>query len=184
MTKYLNKLQEVSMARNSSKTAAKVRPVRWTKKQMIAIRTFAIQEICPTIDDLRKKYWKLGDHKLECMFKLIKNKRREFSELTGINDIDGIRNAGGKGYVYLLENELYPGWIKCGMTVNLEKRLQTYNTNDPLKRYKFVSSMTVNDRRKIEKMIMEALLGKSSLNNGEWFRIEKNIAINIFSQFK
>lgn len=68
------------------------------------------------------------------------------------------------------------------MTVNMKSRLKSYNICDPLKRFKVVTSKVVKDRRKSEIDLMNELKLKSSLQNGEWFKIQKNEAISIFEK--
>ena len=41
-----------------------------------------------------------------------------------------------KGYLYVLSNENYKGWLKLGITKNMTKRLRTYQTGDPFRGYK------------------------------------------------
>jgi predicted GIY-YIG superfamily endonuclease len=182
MNRYQAKLEEISKARNCSLTAAKIRGVKFTKLQLQQINLLAAEKVCPTLDVLRKKFKKMGNFKLETMLKNIKKKRKELAIVIGNDDIDGIRNSDGNGFIYLIENEMYSGWIKCGMTTNLSKRLNSYNTNDPLRRFQFVIHKEVDSRRKAEKHLMLELSNRSDLINGEWFRIEKKMAIDIFSK--
>ncbi len=84
------------------------------------------------------------------------------------------------GYLYLIENEMYPGWIKCGMTTDLESRLGSYNQYDPLKRFVVIASKAVYDRRLPEAILIERLSKLSNICNGEWMRIDKRAAIAAF----
>ena len=84
------------------------------------------------------------------------------------------------GFVYLIENEAFPGWIKCGMTADLKSRLDSYNQYDPLKRFKIVSSKEVVNRRKAESWLIHEMKMKSDLVNGEWFRVNKDVAQTLF----
>jgi hypothetical protein len=42
------------------------------------------------------------------------------------------------GYVYLLLHPLHDGWVKIGCTVDLPGRLSTYQTSDPLRRFRLI----------------------------------------------
>ena len=84
------------------------------------------------------------------------------------------------GFVYLIENEAFPGWMKGGMTTDLKSRLDAYNQYDPLKRYRVVASKEVVSRRKAETWILHEMRMKSDLVNGEWFRIKKDVAQQLF----
>lgn len=86
------------------------------------------------------------------------------------------------GFVYLIENEAYPEWVKCGMTTDLKSRLDSYNQYDPLKRFKIVSSKEVADRRKAESWLIHEMKMKSDLVNGEWFRVNKDVAQTLFER--
>lgn len=84
------------------------------------------------------------------------------------------------GFVYLIENEAFPGWVKGGMTTDLKTRLDSYNQYDPLKRFKVVASKEVISRRKAETWLLHEMKMKADLVNGEWFRIDKNVAQRLF----
>lgn len=86
------------------------------------------------------------------------------------------------GFIYLIENDAYPGWIKCGMTTELKSRLDAYNGYDPLKRFRIIVSSEVVNRRKAESHLLNDLKMKCSLQTGEWFKIDKEIALEIFER--
>ena len=177
MSRYLNKLTTISKARNSPKTAAKVRGLKWTEGQLKKIRVIAAQEEMPTLANLPK----LGDYKAEVMLRKIKQLRKEMSQAIGTSNPSGIRNSTGEGVIYLVEHELYEGWVKCGMTTNMKKRLGSYNCSDPLKRFSVLLEKSVSDRRKSESLLIHNLKSKASLSKGEWFRINKVTALEIFN---
>ena len=184
-TRYEKKLAEIGKARNGSKTSSKVRGIKWTSKQMTRIRLMAGSEQAPTISMIKSLYPKIGDYKSECMLSKVKLLRKELSEITGLEDgIDGIRKSKGNGIVYLVENEMYPGWIKCGMTIDMKNRLNSYNCNDPLKRFRVIVEKEVENRRKSETSLKRELGNVSSLANGEWFRVDKETALSLFNSVK
>lgn len=86
------------------------------------------------------------------------------------------------GFIYLIENDAYPGWIKCGMTTQIKSRLDSYNSYDPLKRFQLVASSEVQNRRKSESLLLHEMKVKSSLQTGEWFKIDKETALKIFER--
>lgn len=184
-TRYQKKLIEIGKARNGSKTAAKVRGIKWTNGQKTRIRLMAGAEQAPSIEMIKSFYPHMGDYKSDCMLTKVKLLRKEMSELTGVEDgITGIRKSKGKGIVYLVENEMYPGWIKCGMTIDMNNRLNSYNCNDPLKRFRVIVAKEVENRRKSETSLIRELRIISSLSNGEWFRVDKETAMKIFNTVK
>lgn len=181
-TRYLKKLKEIGKARNSSNTASKVRGIKWTSGQRSNMRIIAASIEPPTIEVVKELYPNLGGYKAERMLNEVKKLRKKMSEITGLEDgISGIRNSKGDGIIYLVENEMYPGWIKCGMTVNMSNRLNSYNCYDPLKRFRIITEKSVSNRRKSEAFLKRELESVSSLSNGEWFRIEKEQALKIFN---
>jgi hypothetical protein len=81
-----------------------------------------------------------------------------------------------EGFVYLVSNPAFTGWIKAGMTTDFEKRLHTYNTADPFCNFKMLHVKWVKDRRQAEETVLRVLKFKAIENNGEWFRINESEA--------
>jgi hypothetical protein len=181
MTRYQQKIVEISKARNSSKTSSKVRGLKWNAMQMANIQKIASQELMPSITDVRELYPNMSDYKINVMLNKINQLRKQLSNASKLTSVSGIRNSAGSGLIYLIEHELYSGWIKCGMTVNIEDRIKTYNCGDPLKRYKVIVTKHVENRRFAETRLKSELKLTSTLSNGEWFRIDKDIALQLFN---
>ena len=57
------------------------------------------------------------------------------------------------GYLYIISNNSWPGWIKIGTTKNLKTRLQTYQTGSPFRDYEVIYSIKHPDYLKAEKNI-------------------------------
>ena len=57
------------------------------------------------------------------------------------------------GYLYIISNRSWPGWIKIGTTKNLKTRLQTYQTGSPFRDYEILYSIKHPDYLKAEKNI-------------------------------
>ena len=81
------------------------------------------------------------------------------------------KNGDKSGYVYVISNPSYPGLYKIGMTTNLYKRLSSYQTYDPHRKFKIENYAFVLDRKQFEKTILETF--KLDLVNGEWVSTEK-----------
>lgn len=81
------------------------------------------------------------------------------------------------GYLYIITNEAFPGWVKVGTTANLDTRLHTYQTGDPFRRYRIVYSLHHPEFREAEKRIKSLMrpFAKKVLN--EWYEIDVNMAI-------
>jgi len=86
-----------------------------------------------------------------------------------------------EGFVYLLVNPSFPGWIKVGMTIDYEKRLRAYNIpNDPHQAFTFITVKWTHDRRSHEKELLGRFAGVADRSNGEWFKIEVDKALSLF----
>ena len=155
--------------------------MKWTVGQYKNIRSIALQKELPTIEDVKGHYPKFSERKATRMLEKIKDLRKEIVDKFNVTDVCGIRNSKGEGFIYLVTHELYVGWVKCGMTTNTRKRLIQYNCNDPMKRFKFISAKNVADRIKSEKLLIYNLKQISTINCGEWFKVDENRAVNIFN---
>ena len=84
-----------------------------------------------------------------------------------------------EGYVYLITNPEWKGWVKVGMAVDANDRCNQYQTSSPMRDYKLEYSKQVNHRRTAEARAHELCANKSIENNNEWFKININDAINL-----
>ncbi len=75
------------------------------------------------------------------------------------------------GFVYVISNPAFQGKYKVGMTTNLENRLSVYQTYDPERRFKIENYAFVENRRLIEKSILD--IYSIDLDKGEWVSTEK-----------
>ena len=83
------------------------------------------------------------------------------------------------GYVYLITNPAWKGWVKVGMAVDANDRCNQYQTSSPMRDYKLEYKKQFNHRRIAESQAHK-LCGKKALQqNGEWFKININDAINL-----
>lgn len=85
-----------------------------------------------------------------------------------------------EGFVYMLSNPSFPGWVKAGMSFDYEKRLSVYNQNDPESRYSFISLRWTPNRRITESNLLKELETESIYRKGEWFKINEIDALRIF----
>jgi hypothetical protein len=74
-----------------------------------------------------------------------------------------------QGYVYAVVNPNFTGWIKLGSCVDTNERLASFQTSDPLARYKLEFAEFVEDRREIEHLLHLAFA--SFRGTGEWFNV-------------
>jgi len=73
-----------------------------------------------------------------------------------------------EGQVYIITNPNFPDWVKVGMAVDSEDRLNGYQTSSPFRDYALFTCWSVTDRRSAESEA-HALLEKSFDRKGEWF---------------
>ena len=82
-----------------------------------------------------------------------------------------------EGYVYIISNPAWPDWIKIGMAVDAEDRLNGYQTSSPMRDYKLEFTVKVNDRRKSETLAHKICKKMGIDNKGEWFNMPIHLAI-------
>lgn len=70
------------------------------------------------------------------------------------------------GIVYLISNPVFDGFLKIGITKNLVNRLRSYQTYDPMRRYKVEHYRVVENARDEEKHYLTH--HKINLAKGEW----------------
>ena len=96
--------------------------------------------------------------------------------------IHGEQTLIQEGFVYLITNPSWNGWIKAGMTIDYQSRLNTCNINDPYGNYNYLSLKWVENRRQSEQLLLETLTTSSINRKGEWFQISKDEATKIFCE--
>ena len=74
-----------------------------------------------------------------------------------------------EGQVYVITNPNFPDWVKVGMAIDAEDRLNGYQTSSPFRDYVLQYRYDVNDRRKAESRA-HTELQKSYERKGEWFK--------------
>ena len=91
---------------------------------------------------------------------------------------------GPDGSVYLIVNDIWPGWIKVGESFDPERRLKNYQTGDPFRNYTLVDSFWFEDRKLAEKEIHKILISQGYESEGEWFKIKKSIAKKLILDYQ
>ena len=88
-----------------------------------------------------------------------------------------------EGYVYVITNPAWPDWVKIGMAIDAEDRLNGYQTSSPMRDYQLVHAIATPDRARAERVAHKAaaLCGE---RQGEWFKIPNSEAVAILQHIK
>ena len=84
-----------------------------------------------------------------------------------------------EGYVYIINNPCWEGWLKVGMAIDAKDRCNSYQTSSPLRDYKLCYSKFFDDRKKAEHTAHSLLKKEAEDTKGEWFKITQDKAQEI-----
>jgi hypothetical protein len=82
------------------------------------------------------------------------------------------------GYLYIVTNDAFPGFVKVGCTEDLDARLRSYQTSDPKRGYKMVFNIPHPDCLLAEKRIGEAMRHFALSQRNEWYEIPLHMAVS------
>jgi|DEB0MinimDraft_6_1074348.scaffolds.fasta_scaffold87529_2 hypothetical protein len=85
------------------------------------------------------------------------------------------------GDVYLIINPAWPEWIKVGKALDAQNRCHGYQTSSPFRDYEVIATLHSDNRSKKEKEMHKVFEHFAKERRGEWFKIDKIKAINIFN---
>ncbi len=80
-----------------------------------------------------------------------------------------------EGQVYIIANPTWPEYLKIGMSVDSDARLDSYQTYDPHKAFYIKNYEFVLDRRAAEKSLLDRF--GFDLEHGEWVRGQDSLEI-------
>lgn len=81
-------------------------------------------------------------------------------------------NKTESGIVYIVSNPAFEGYLKIGMTKDLNSRMKTYQTCDPLRRFKVEHWKIVENAKITETFLLKHY--KIDFTEGEW-ALERNV---------
>ena len=87
-------------------------------------------------------------------------------------------NTTKSGYVYVITNAAWPEWVKVGMAIDADDRLNSYQTSSPFRDYELQYSVYCKDRRKLESKAHKAVEAIASDRNNEWFKASVEDAVD------
>ena len=88
-----------------------------------------------------------------------------------------------EGYVYVITNPAWPEWVKIGMAIDAEDRLNGYQTSSPMRDYELVHAISTPDRARAERVAHKAA-AMCGERKGEWFKIPNSEAVTILQHIK
>jgi hypothetical protein len=80
------------------------------------------------------------------------------------------------GYLYIITNPNFPGWVKVGTTNNFKARLQGYQTSSPFRDYKVEFLLEHPDYLQAEKRIQDSMKMFCKDRKKEWFLVDFSVA--------
>ena len=86
------------------------------------------------------------------------------------------------GYVYLIVNPAFDGWVKCGKAVDVDNRLESYQTSSPYRNYKEVYRVFTHNRHGTEVSALDALSSVCEDRHGEWFKVDTKEAVAVLEK--
>lgn len=86
-----------------------------------------------------------------------------------------------EGYVYVITNPAWDGWVKVGMAIDAEDRLAGYQTSSPFRDYELTYSVYCDDRRLSERKAHKAVGLLANCRKGEWFQLPVEDAVDCIS---
>ena len=84
-----------------------------------------------------------------------------------------------EGYVYVISNRAWPEWVKIGMAIDAEDRLNGYQTSSPYRDYTLEHTVYSDNRRESEREAHTKAAVVCKGNKGEWFKMSVKEAITI-----
>lgn len=84
-----------------------------------------------------------------------------------------------EGYVYAICNRAWPDWVKIGMAIDAEDRLNGYQTSSPYRDYTLEHKVYSDNRRESEREAHTKATAVCKGNKGEWFNMSVKEAITI-----
>ena len=84
--------------------------------------------------------------------------------------------VGTDGFIYVVTNPAFPGYVKIGCAINVCSRLADYQTYCPFRSFKLEHAVYVSDRRKAEALVH--MMFHAQRGMGEWFQITVDEAVD------
>ena len=86
-----------------------------------------------------------------------------------------------EGYVYAICNPAWPDWVKIGMAIDANDRLNGYQTSSPMRDYILVYDIYFKDRLEAERKAHK-VAERYGKRQGEWFKITREETILVLAE--
>lgn len=96
------------------------------------------------------------------------------------SDIEAVHNyrtGVAEGFVYIVTNPAWPGWVKIGSAIDPVDRARSYNTGSPYRDYELQAYAYSGNRRELEDVIHKE--ADHVRGRGEWFDMSVEEAIEL-----
>ena len=95
------------------------------------------------------------------------------------------KNKKDYGYVYLVSNPAWKGWVKLGKCdSNYKNRLSSYNTSTPKRDFEFRYLLKCKKPRELEFLVWKKIEKIAESFNSEWFKVDLQVTIGIMESMK
>ena len=98
----------------------------------------------------------------------------------GTYKLDNIK----EGYVYVITNPAWIGWVKIGMAIDADDRLNSYQTSSPHRDFVLEYTVETDNRRTLEQAAHKEAMKVAGKTKGEWFKLDVKTAIEILNNLK
>jgi hypothetical protein len=98
---------------------------------------------------------------------------------TVLAELENQQSGIEEGYVYVVTNPAWPGWVKFGSAIDPESRLRNYQTGSPMRDYKVEGYVYSAQRRATERRILDGL----RITDGEWTQMKVDHALAVLDMY-
>ena len=102
----------------------------------------------------------------------------------GRSEVTAKQTSEKRGFVYVITNPAYQGYVKVGKALDVLSRLNSYQTYSPMRDYKLEDYKFFSDRKKAEDLLKELLCDEQGDASGEWFKVSVEEASRALSNVK
>ena len=103
---------------------------------------------------------------------------------SGRSEVTVKQTSDKRGFVYIITNPAYPGYVKIGKALDVISRFNSYQTYSPMRDYVLEGYEFFPDRREAEDLMKKLLANEQGDAEGEWFKVSVKRAKVALSNIK